>query len=69
MASECNLGCPGIHFADQVGLKLRNPPISLPNTEIKGVHHYAWYLKYFIVIFISSFDNSVQIYSPFLIEP
>jgi hypothetical protein len=24
----CSLGCPGIHFVDQAGLELRNPPAS-----------------------------------------
>jgi hypothetical protein len=31
-------GCPGTHSADQAGLKLRNPPASLP-PEIKGMCH------------------------------
>jgi hypothetical protein len=26
--SLCSLGCPGTHFVDQAGLKLRNPPAS-----------------------------------------
>jgi hypothetical protein len=26
--SLCSPGCPGTHFADQSGLKLRNPPAS-----------------------------------------
>jgi hypothetical protein len=24
----CSFGCPGTHFVDQAGLKLRNPPAS-----------------------------------------
>jgi hypothetical protein len=28
MVSLCSHGCPGIHFVDQAGLKLRNPPAS-----------------------------------------
>jgi hypothetical protein len=27
--SLCSLGCPGTHFVDQAGLKLRNPPVSV----------------------------------------
>jgi hypothetical protein len=26
--SLCSPGCPGTHFVDQAGLKLRNPPAS-----------------------------------------
>jgi hypothetical protein len=26
--SLCSPGCPGIHFVDQAGLELRNPPAS-----------------------------------------
>jgi hypothetical protein len=26
--SLCSCGCPGAHFVDQAGLKLRNPPAS-----------------------------------------
>jgi hypothetical protein len=26
--SMCSPGCPGTHFVDQAGLKLRNPPAS-----------------------------------------
>ena len=26
--SLCSLGCPGTHFVDQAGLKMRNPPAS-----------------------------------------
>jgi hypothetical protein len=26
--SLCSPGCPGTHFVDQAGLKLRNPPVS-----------------------------------------
>jgi hypothetical protein len=26
--SLCSLGCPGTHFVEQAGLKLRNPPAS-----------------------------------------
>jgi hypothetical protein len=26
--SLCSSGCPGTHFVDQAGLKLRNPPAS-----------------------------------------
>ena len=26
--SLCSPGCPGTHFVDQPGLKLRNPPVS-----------------------------------------
>ena len=29
--------CPGIHFVDQAGLELRNPPSASPSAEIKGV--------------------------------
>jgi hypothetical protein len=28
MVSLCSSGCPGAHFVDQAGLKLRNPPVS-----------------------------------------
>ena len=28
--SLCSPGCPGTHFVDQAGLKLRNPPASAP---------------------------------------
>jgi hypothetical protein len=28
MVSLCSPGCPGTHFVDQAGLKLRNPPAS-----------------------------------------
>jgi hypothetical protein len=40
-------GCPGTHFVDQAGLKLRNPPASasqmlgLKACGIKGVCHHA----------------------------
>jgi hypothetical protein len=41
-ASQCSLGCPGTHFVDQAGLKLRNPPASAsPSAGIKGMGHYA----------------------------
>jgi hypothetical protein len=35
--SLCSPGCPGTHFVDQAGLKLRNLPAG-----IKGIRHHAW---------------------------
>jgi hypothetical protein len=42
--SLCSPGCPGTHFVDQAGLKLRNLPASascLPSAGIEGVCHQA----------------------------
>jgi hypothetical protein len=48
-----SLGCPGTHFVDEAGLKLRNPPAS---AGIKGVRHYArlcfLYFMYMNVLFL-----------------
>jgi hypothetical protein len=43
--SLCSPGCPGTHFVDQAGLKLRNLPAypspPPPSAGIKGVHHHT----------------------------
>jgi hypothetical protein len=39
--SLCSPGCPGTHYVDQAGLKLRNRLLCFPSAGIKGVRHYA----------------------------
>jgi hypothetical protein len=40
--SLCSPGCPGTHFVDQAGLKLRNLPASASQSAgIKGMRHHA----------------------------
>jgi hypothetical protein len=37
--SLCSPGCPGTHFVDQAGLKLRNPPASA--SQVLGLKAYT----------------------------
>jgi hypothetical protein len=48
--SLCSPGCPGTHFVDQAGLKLRNPPASASQVlglkacaTTPGVHKHFYY--------------------------
>jgi hypothetical protein len=34
-------GCPGTHFVDQAGIKLRSACLCLPSAGIKGVRYHA----------------------------
>jgi hypothetical protein len=36
--SLCSPGCPGTHFVDQAGLKLRNPPASTSRVLVLNVY-------------------------------
>jgi hypothetical protein len=46
--SLCSPGCPGIHFVDQPGLELRNPPASASQAlESKACATTAWQLGRF----------------------
>jgi hypothetical protein len=50
------LNCPGTHFVDQAGLKLRNLPASaLPNAGIKGVRHHGPALFVVVVVVLVGF--------------
>jgi hypothetical protein len=41
--SLCSPGCPGTHYVDQAGLKLRNPPASASQVlELKACTTTAW---------------------------
>jgi hypothetical protein len=41
--SQYSPGCPGTHFVDQAGLKLRNPPASASQVlELKACAIIAW---------------------------
>ncbi|EDL25189.1 mCG141959 [Mus musculus] len=48
--SLCSPGCPGTHFVDQAGLKLRNPPASASASQVLGLKACATMLG-----FITSF--------------
>jgi hypothetical protein len=37
--SLCSPGCPGTHFVDQAGLKLRSTYLYFPSAGIKGTRH------------------------------
>jgi hypothetical protein len=44
-----SLGCPGTHFVDQAGLKLRNPPVSA--SQVLGLKACATTARLFVLFF------------------
>jgi hypothetical protein len=55
--SLCSPGCPGTHFVDQAGLKLRNPPASA--SQMLGLKACATMpgLNYFSIALIKYHDQ------------
>lgn len=52
--SPCSPSCPGSYFVDQAGLELRDLPVSVSGTGIKGICHHAW-LFFFLSIAVLTF--------------